>query len=644
MLKNNPLLTQLKKQLRSQALHVEGVVKSTEKGFGFLEIDSQKSYFIPHFYMKKVMHGDRIIATLHTDKEREFAEPHTLVEPYLSRFIGRIQKRKNRLFITPDHMLLKYAIQCHPAHQLTHNIQTGDWAVAEMRGHPLKGDHSLHADLIQFIAYAEDSFAPWWVTLVYHNLEKEAPKMVGTHNQETRSAYEDLTRLDFITIDSATTEDMDDALFVVDNRDGSIQLTIAIADPTAYVKPGSELDNIASMRAFSNYLPGLNIPMLPLELSNNLCSLRPNECRHVLACRVTISDNGTLNDDMHFFSAKIISKIKLVYNEVSDWLEGVAGWQPPSTGIAEQIILLKRVCDVRNSWRHYYALVFKDRPDYRFVLSERGDVLEVVSEKRRIANRIVEECMIAANFCAAKVLRDHLGFGVYNVHTGFDPLLVNQAVIILQANGVETNAEKLLTLEGFCELRRYLDSQTTQSLNSRMRRFQTFAEISATPGPHFGLGFEVYATWTSPIRKYGDMINHRLLKSIISKQPAEKPTDQMIVHMTERRRLNRMAERDISDWLYARYLTDKVGNAQCFTAEIIEIARSGVRVRLLENGAAAFIPASFIHAVREEIQCTQETGSIQIKGEVVYRQHSTLQVIIAAVRMETRSVIVRPAC
>ncbi|MCR0998321.1 exoribonuclease II [Serratia rubidaea] len=643
MFQDNPLLAQLKQQLHSQTPRVEGVVKGTEKGFGFLEVDGQKSYFIPPPHMKKVMHGDRIVATLHTEKEREIAEPDSLVEPFLTRFVGRVQKKDDRLSIVPDHPLLKDAIQCRPARGLSHDFQAGDWAVAEMRRHPLKGDRTFYAELTQYITHADDHFVPWWVTLARHNLEKEAPEMAATHAPNDALPREDLTALNFVTIDSASTEDMDDALLVQENADGTLQLTIAIADPTAFVDEGSALDDIARVRAFTNYLPGFNIPMLPRDLSDNLCSLRANERRPVLACRVTLAADGALGDDIHFFAAEIESKAKLVYDEVSDWLEGIGDWQPPSDAIAQQITLLQRVCAARSAWRHQHALVFKDRPDYRFVLGEQGEVLDIITEQRRIANRIVEECMIAANVCAAIVLRDRLGFGIYNVHNGFDPALVEQAVTVLQANGVEADAGKLLTLEGFCELRRHLDAQPTQFLDSRIRRFQTFAEISTEPGPHFGLGLEAYATWTSPIRKYGDMVNHRLLKAIISGQPAEKPQDAMTLQLAERRRANRMAERDVGDWLYARFLQDKAGTDTRFNAEIIDVTRGGLRVRLLDNGAVAFIPAPFIHAVRDELVCSQDTGSVQVKGEVVYRQSDTLQVNIAEVRMETRNVIAKPA-
>ncbi|MEI7377814.1 exoribonuclease II [Dickeya chrysanthemi] len=642
MFQDNPLLAQLKQQLHSQTPRAEGIVKATDKGFGFLEADAQKSYFIPPPYMKKVMHGDRIIATLHTEKEREVAEPESLVEPFLTRFVGRVQKKDDRLSIVPDHPLLKDAIPCRPARGVEQDFKEGDWAVAEMRRHPLKGDRGFFADLTQYITTGDDPLAPWWVTLSRHNLEREAPNADAAELDDGTLVREDLTGLDFVTIDSASTEDMDDALYVQDNGDGTLEMTVAIADPTAYVPADSELDAIARQRAFTNYLPGFNIPMLPRHLSDDICSLRANERRPVLACRMTIAADGALSQ-IRFFAAWIESRAKLVYDEVSDWLEQQGNWQPTSENIAVQIRLLHRVCQARSAWRTAHALVFRDRPDYRFLLGEKGEVLDIVTEPRRIANRIVEEAMIAANVCAAQVLRDTLGFGIYNVHNGFDPVSIDQAVAVLESNGIQADAQQLLTLNGFCILRRELDAQPTQFLDSRIRRFQTFAEISTVPGPHFGLGLEAYATWTSPIRKYGDMVNHRLLKAVITQSTAEKPQDEVTLQLAERRRLNRMAERDVSDWLYARFLKDKAGTDARFTGEIMDVNRGGLRVRLLENGATAFIPASFIHAVRDELVCSQDTGIVTVKGEPVYRQSDTLTVMLTEVRLETRSIIAKPA-
>ena len=642
MFQDNPLLAQLKQQLHSQTPRAEGVVKATEKGFGFLEVDAQISYFIPPPQMKKVMHGDRVMAVIHTEKERESAEPEELIEPFLTRFVGKVQRKDDRLSVVPDHPLLKDAIPCRAARGVEHDFKEGDWAVAEMRRHPLKGDRGFYAELTQFITFGDDHLVPWWVTLARHNLEKEAPNGVATEMQDEGLARRDLTALEFVTIDSASTEDMDDALYAEESADGKLHLTVAIADPTAWIVEGSKLDETAKIRAFTNYLPGFNIPMLPRELSDDLCSLRPNEVRPVLACRMTIAADGTIEDDIEFFAATIESKAKLAYDNVSDWLENTGSWKPESDAIAAQIRLLHRICLNRGEWRKTHALVFKDRPDYRFVLGEKGEVLDIVAEPRRIANRIVEEAMIAANICAARVLRDRLGFGIYNVHTGFDPANTEALAALLKNHDVHVDPEEVLTLPGFCKLRRELDAQPSGFLDSRIRRFQSFAEISTEPGPHFGLGLEAYATWTSPIRKYGDMVNHRLLKAIIKGETIARPQDDTTLQMAERRRLNRMAERDVGDWLYARFLQDKAGTDTRFAAEIIDISRGGMRVRLVDNGAVAFIPAPFLHAVRDELVCSQESGTVQIKGETVYKVTDVIDVTIAEVRMETRSIIARP--
>ena len=643
MLQDNPLLAQLKQQLHSQTPRAEGVVKATDKGFGFLEVDAQKSYFIPPPQMKKVMHGDRIIAVIHSEKEKESAEPEELVEPFLTRFVGKVHRKDDRLSIVPDHPLLKDAIPCRADRGVTHDFKEGDWAVAEMRRHPLKGDRSFYAELTKFITFGDDHFVPWWVTLARHNLEKEAPNGVATEMQDEGLERRDLTALDFVTIDSASTEDMDDALFVEEATDGKLLLTVAIADPTAWIVEGSKLDDAAKIRAFTNYLPGFNIPMLPRELSDDLCSLRAEMVRPVLACRMTLAADGTIEDNIEFFAANIESKAKLVYDDVSNWLENTGDWKPQTDAIARQITLLQRVCQIRSEWRKTHALVFKDRPDYRFVLGEKGEVLDIVAEPRRIANRIVEESMIAANICAARVLRDKLGFGIYNVHTGFAPDNTEALAALLKTHDVHVDPVEVLTLDGFCKLRRELDAQPSGFLDSRIRRFQSFAEISIEPGPHFGLGLEAYATWTSPIRKYGDMVNHRLLKAIIKGENPSRPKEDVTVQMAERRRLNRMAERDVADWLYARYLNPQAGKDTRFAAEIIDVSRGGMRVRLVDNGAVAFIPAPFLHAVRDEMVCSQESGTVQIKGEVVYKVTDVIDVTIAEVRMETRSVIARPA-
>ncbi|QCI17662.1 exoribonuclease II [Buchnera aphidicola (Acyrthosiphon lactucae)] len=643
MFQNNPLLTQLKKNMHAKTPRVEGIVKSTERGFGFLEIDIQKSYFIPPKNMKKVMHGDKIIALLKIEKDREIVEPEKLIEPFLNRFVGKIEKKDNRLFIIPDYPFLKHLIICQPNKNCINTFQNGDWAIAQLTKHKLKGHHIFYAELTEKITQEDDPLIPWSVTLARHNLDRKEP-LIEENDLVLKEYYDrkDLTNLDFITIDNINTKDIDDAIFVDEKSNGEISLTVAIADPTAYIEHGSKLDIIASNRIFTNYLPGFNIPMLPRKLSEDICSLNPNKRRPVVACHMTILNDGSISDKIQFFLAWIKSKSKLSYDHVSDWIEKCGTWIPPTKSIEKQILILHRLCLLRMKWRKINAVLFKDSVEYRFHLSECGNVIDVIIEKRRIAHKIIEESMIIANISAANFLSKNIGFGIYNVHTGFDLVNAENAVSFLRNYNLNFSAKEITTLKGFCNLRRVLNILSNNYIDSRIRRFQSFGDFSTTPGPHFALGFSEYATWTSPIRKYSDMINHRLLKSIIKKEKPIKPSEDIKLKISEQRRRNRMAERDVSDWLYTILLQQKKYQNKIFNAEITDIARSGIRARLIENGANVFIPASFIHPIREELNFNQEVGQVFINDIIHYKISDLIQVKLSDIRLETRSIIAKP--
>lgn len=642
MFQNNPLLAQLKQQLHDNAPKVEGTVRATDKNYGFLEVDDQKSYFIPPPQMKKVMHGDRITARIQQHNGRELVEPETLVEPFLSRFVGRIQKNDKRFYILPDIPGLKEPLPCKIPAKFPQQLENGDWVVAELRKHPLRDDHVFLAEVTKFITNADDHFVPWWVTLDRNKLERDAPQFEQTEFIDDVQQRQDLTEQFFITIDSASTEDMDDAIYAEPYGDNAYQLLIAIADPTAYIPENSPIDVIAQERAFTNYLPGFNIPMLPRILSDNLCSLRPHEKRAALICRVIINADGSLSDDINFFSAWIISKAKLVYDNVSDWLEKTGEWQPDTNTLANQLTLLHNITKLRLQWRQQHALVFKDRPDYQFELNEFGDVTNIHVEPRRIANRLIEEAMITANICAAQFISKHSEFGIFNIHAGFDPQKAEALMALLRKHNIEFDAENFFSMPAFCQIKRKIDQLPTDYLDIRIRKFLSYVDISFSPQPHFGLGLSAYATWTSPIRKYGDMINHRIIKAIINQTKLSQPSVNIIQQMNERRRLNRIAEREVSDWLYIRYLAERFDENTIYTAIIFDVGRGGIRAKLLENGANIFIPLPFIHSVREELLCNAESGQIFIKGEMIYQLGDSLPVKLAEIRKETRSIIARP--
>ncbi|STO53601.1 exoribonuclease II [Canicola haemoglobinophilus] len=654
MFQNNPLLSQLKQQIRDSKPHVEGIVKGSDKAFGFLECD-KKSYFIPPAAMKKVMHGDKIKAVIETVGDKEQAEPEELIEPMLTRFIAKVRFNKDKkLQVLVDHPQINQPIGANQAKAVKEELQEGDWVVAQLKTHPLRDDRFFFAQISEFICRADDELAPWWVTLARHEQSRYPVQGQESYEMLDQQTREDLTALHFVTIDSETTKDMDDALYIEPITENDVQigwrLVVAIADPTAYIDINSQIEQDAKQRCFTNYLPGFNIPMLPRELSDDLCSLSENDKRAALVCYIETDLQGEISAKPRFVSAYVMSKAKLAYDKVSDYLEQKAdSWQPQDPITQQQIAWLHQFTLARTQWRQIHALLFREKPDYSFVLAENGKVQEIKTEYRRIANQIVEEAMIIANICAAQYLDEQIGFGIFNTHSGFDKKFLENAHNFLLANlANEQNqaelsqlysVENLATLVGYCNMRHDIEPFESDYLEFRLRRFLTFAEFKAELAPHFGLGLQGYATWTSPIRKYSDMVNHRLIKASLTTQQYERPQENVLQRLQEARRQNRLVERDIADWLYCRYLADKVEQKQIFQAEVQDVMRGGLRVLLLENGASVFIPASTLHNNKEELQVNADEIALYIKGERTYKIGDIIPVQLIEVKEDTRSII-----
>lgn len=649
MFQDNPLLAQLKQQIQETLPKKEGTIKATEKGFGFLEVDSKTSFFIPPPYMKKCMHGDKVKAIIRTEKDREQAEPEELLEQGLNRFIGRVKLFKGKLNVTPDHpQLKKLSLKAKTRKGIkSDDLKEGDWVVAHLIRHPLKGDNGFFVEISDKITDADDKIAPWWVTLAQNDLPNSEPAGLDSWELKDDADLEriDMTHVPFVTIDGESTKDMDDALHAKKKESGDFELTIAIADPTAYITPDSDMDKVARERGFTIYLPGRNIPMLPRDLADDLCSLIEGEARPALCCSVTVTKEGVIGDDIKFFAANIKSHARLAYDHVSDWIENGSSdaWQPKEE-IAEIVRDLYDFSRARAEWRETHAVVFPDRPDYRFELSEDNDVVAIHADMRRSANRLVEEAMITANICAGKTLQSSFNSGVFNTHAGFKPEKIEDVVNLVNPEGeLPFTAESIATLEGFAALRRWLGSQETSYLDNRIRKAQAYSEIGNQPLPHYAMGLDLYATWTSPIRKYGDMINHRMLKAhILGKEPVQTADDSVGEELAIHRKHHKIAERNVGDWLYARTLADEPAKETKFNGEIFDINRAGMRIRLIENGAAAFIPGSLILAHKERLECNGENGTVSIDKEVTYRLGDVLEVVLTDVNQENRSLVAKP--
>lgn len=647
MLQNNPLLAQLKQQMRAATKRVEGVVKATDKNFGFLETDSGDSYFIPPPAMKQVLHGDRVEAILHEEGEKTSAEPEKLLAAGLDHFLARVQKHNGRLAVVPDHPSIRLSLRADVKRSIEGAISEGDWVTAQLLRHPLKDDdRGFFARIQSQVSKATDPAAPWHVTLARHALPATAP---APGNSEWALLDENLPRQDltakaFFTIDGEKTTDLDDALYIECRPEGGWHLTVAIADPTAYVDARHSADQEARKRGFTVYLPGQSIHMLPAQLAEELCSLQQDQVRPALACTMAINSDGSLGE-YHFFAATLRSHARLVYDSVSDWLEG-ADESAPAPDIASQLQALAEFARVRACWRSQHAARNQDRPDYIFELDETGNVLNIRIESRRIANQMVEEAMIAANTCCADFLTARIGHGVFNVHQAFEGEKIDAALQFLASQDIAVDREVLTDRERYRELQAILESRNDPWLDARLRQFQGLATMTTRPGPHFGLGVPAYATWTSPIRKYGDIINHRLIKAALKAEQHNEslaglpePSKELTEYLGTRRRLHRLAERGIRDWLYARFLAPAAKEAQPFSAEVVAITRRGMRVRLVDNGATALIPPTMVHTDQEQVVLNDKEGMVLIGEEPRYRLGDILTVALKEAREDPPALI-----
>ncbi|WP_417594344.1 exoribonuclease II [Oceanospirillum sp.] len=644
MLQNLELLKQLKNDLQESAPRIEGQIKATEKSYGFLETDKGKSYFVPPPEMRKVLHGDRVQARLVSNDGKESAELESLSESALIRFIGRVCFFKNKLQVMPEHHLLNRALNANIQPPLTKDqFSEGDWVVALLEKHALR-DGKFQTEIIQRIASSDDKNLPWLISLARHKLSADAPVTEAPFELQPEALPRtDLTDLPLVTIDSPSTRDMDDAIHAETNSNGW-RLTVAIADPSAYVAADSDVDQVAKERGYTTYLPGRNIPMLPRTLSDELCSLQPNEKRPALCCQIQINQAGTPEGEPEFFTAWISSKAKLSYDEVSNWLELAEELQQsPEVNalITPSLKALSEVAEASVKWRAENAVVFKDRPDYRFKLDNEGQVTAIIAEQRRSAHKVVEETMILANISAARFLSTH-NTGIYNTHIGFEPEKIADVVAIANEQGYEADAETLGSLGGYAAFRRTLISEGNDWLDARLRRFQGYVHTHNQPAPHYGMGLEGYATWTSPIRKYSDMVNHRLIKQILAGEAPQQLDESLGELMDQQRQSSRLAERDTCHWLYTRFLKPAVEEQTVFEGEIFDISRGGMRVRLLENGAAPFIPGSMIHKDRKAMTMDNNSGQVIIEGVTRYRLGDQVKVQLIKVDEERRSLIAKP--
>lgn len=458
---------------------------------------------------------------------------------------------------------------------------------------------SVHPDQAgvfkRFICNMGDAFSPTMISIAEAHLpnqfsdeaEKEAKKAIVPEITKTRK---DLRKIPFVTIDGADAKDFDDAVWAEQDKSGW-HVMVGIADVSWYVRPDSELDKEAFRRGNSTYFPDRVVPMLPFKLSNGVCSLNPNEPRGALVCEIWLDKAGKKKKHK-FYRALIQSVARLTYNEVQAVMDGDKKLDTDLNPLISVYRLLEKARQERGSLE-------LDVPERQVVLNNKGQVKEVHLREQMPANQLIEELMILANISAAETLIE-LGQGtLFRVHD-------------------RPSAEKIETLNSYlktinkkpvpnsvtpCDFNVILNAskfgKQNYALNTFILRTQAQAVYSPENIGHFGLALSQYTHFTAPIRRYSDLLVHRLLVSGLKLGDGGITPEQVKnlaglcehISFTERQSAN--AEQNAVDRYLAMSMQDKIG--QLFTGRISSITAFGLFIMLDGTGADGFVPFRAMH-------------------------------------------------
>lgn len=607
MLDKNALsqLSQLKTTIVSQKDVAEGTVRGTPKRYGFIQLDDGRDAFIDPEQMLRVLPGDRVRVNItENDKKQLNAQLEALLESPLKTFVGRYVKKGSTHFVEPD--LPPYNRWLFiPPHERTNCIE-GDLVECQVIRHPFHHNGKAQIRINNRIGRLEEAgIEGRYITSKFKlNSQRTESELEEAHTLAVQEVpknekREDLTALPFITIDSEFTRDMDDAIYAEKNEDGWLLIT-AIADPSCQIHYNSALDLSARKRASTLYLLGHSVTMLPGELSHNTYSLIPNEVRPAIVCRMNIKSDGTLSD-YQFCEAIISSQHKLSYIGVSALLE-------PNDATAPHIevqnkALPKPICDLlhelkncaaaRLQYRVEHALVMEDRADFQYWLNDQKKIESIEKRTRNIAQKIIEEAMLATNICAGNLFKKHPNSGLYSTHAGFRAERLEDAKQLIKKFLPDylRDGQDFSSLPVFQALFKYLrknsKDENCSTLLSLLQRLQQAATLSAKPLSHFGLGFDTYAMVTSPIRRYQDLFNHYVLKAILNNKKIPHQASDIVEHLQSQLMLGRQAGRQLERWLLCQYMEAQLGSVHLATVR--SVVSKGINVMLNDIGTEGFV-------------------------------------------------------
>ncbi len=568
---------------------ITGTVQGHPDGFGFLvPDDGSADLFLSPKEMHKALHGDRVTARqIGIDKR---GRPEGVIVDVLARVnhevVGRVYEDHGIWYLVAENKRISQDILIPP--DMRGKSKPGQVVVAELIEQPSVHREAL-AKVVQILGNYTDPGMEIEIALRKHDLphqfstaaKRQATRLPTTVQDADRKDRTDLTKLPLVTIDGETAKDFDDAVYC--ERVGKdFRLIVAIADVSHYVRDGDAIDREARERGTSVYFPRRVIPMLPEELSNELCSLKPAVDRLCMVCDMAVSAQGDIKS-YRFYPAVMHSRARLTYTRVWELLS-----QPKAAKDAEGKSLLPHL---ENVFALYKALAAararRGAIDFETIELElkfdaHGKIESIVPVVRNEAHKLIEECMLAANVCAAEYLLKQKHPALYRVHEGPTPEKLKALKEFLAASALSLGGGEHPTPGDYAQLLAKIKGRPDFNLlQTVLLRSLQQAVYSPENEGHFGLGYDAYAHFTSPIRRYPDLVVHRAIKACLAGtryQPGGTAWAELGVHssLTERRADD--ATRDVENWLKCYYMQDRVG--ETFDGTISGVTHFGLFVTL----------------------------------------------------------------
>lgn len=636
---------------------VVGHISMTAKGFGFIipdvrEDETETDVFVPGAGVGSAMHGDRVLARVSTAAEegrsRE-GEILRILERANEKIVGTFESSKTFGFVKPDNVKLTQDIFI-PKKQI-HGAKTGAKVVVRVTKWP-DGRRNAEGEVVEILGKAGAPGVDVLSVMRQYDLSEQFPALVQKAADETEqepspdeySGRRDRRNLRIVTVDGEDSKDLDDGVYAEKKPDGGYFLGVYIADVSFYVRENEPLDLEARERGTSVYLVDRVIPMLPKELSNGICSLNAGVDRLSLACEMQLSPGGEVT------SYEIVPTVihvyrRLTYNIVNKVLEGrEEPFLSDNADILDMLETLAQIRGLRKQLRHQRGSIDFELPEIKVKLDEKGHPVALIKREGSLAESIIEECMLAANETVARHMDTRRLPFIYRVHEQPTSEKIERLNNLLAAFG------KFVRQDEAGQIRPMDVEQVLESVKGRpeeriisavaLRSMQQ-ARYSELSLGHFGLAARYYTHFTSPIRRYPDLIVHRLLREEMGEGgiPAGRQEKLRAMlpgiaeHASQRERVAIEAERETTDMKKIEYMAQFVGEE--FSGVISGVTAFGIFVEL-DNGVEGLVHVSTMtndfYEYREEL-----FAMVGERTRQQYRLGDEAEVILVRANVEERN-------